>query len=53
MDMDNSLKGYPWNDIVSKERTAEFIFENMLVMLRKGEKDMCFLTTILKRIFSD
>ncbi|KGK89505.1 TetR/AcrR family transcriptional regulator [Clostridium sp. HMP27] len=50
MDMDNDLRDYPWNHIVSKERTAQFIFENMLMMLRKDEKDMKFLTIILKRI---
>lgn len=53
MDMDNGVKHYPWNDIVSKERIAEFIFENMLIMLRKNEKNMSFLTMILKRILSN
>ncbi|WP_097027965.1 TetR/AcrR family transcriptional regulator [Clostridium peptidivorans] len=53
MDMDNCLRQYPWNEIVSKERMAEFIFENMLIMLKKDEEDISFLTMILKRILCD
>ncbi|WP_406243727.1 hypothetical protein ACF3M2_07875 [Tissierella carlieri] len=53
MDMDNELRQYPWSEAISKEKTAEFIFENMLIMLRKEEEDISFFIAILKKIMSD
>lgn len=53
MDMDEKLSQYQWTEIISKERMAEFIFENMLIMLRKGEKDIRFFIVILNKIMSD
>ncbi len=50
MDMDNNLKDYPWCHIVTKEKMAEFIFDNMLIMLKKGEEDIGFFIEILRRI---
>lgn len=53
MDMDDRLRAYPWPELKSKEKTAEFIFDNMMLMLRKGEKDMGFFIILLKKILSD
>ncbi|MEY8416861.1 TetR/AcrR family transcriptional regulator [Tissierella praeacuta] len=53
IDMDNDLKGYPWSEEFSKEKMARFIFENMLIMLRKEEEDISFFITILKKIMSN
>lgn len=53
MEMDNNIKQYQWTDAISKEKTAEFIFENMIMMLKKGEKDMSFFIGILKKIMSN
>ncbi len=50
MDMDNNLKAYPWCHIITKEKMTEFIFDNMLIMLKKGEEDIGFFIEILKRI---
>ncbi len=52
MDMDECIKQYPWTEIVTKEKIAEFIFENMLMMLKKGEKDISFFIEVLKKIMS-
>lgn len=53
MELDNNLKHYLWTEIVSKEKTTEFIFENMLMMLKKGEKDISFFIVILRKIMSN
>ncbi|MDD2482230.1 MAG: TetR/AcrR family transcriptional regulator [Lutispora sp.] len=53
MDMDESLGQHAWTESVSKAKLAEFTFDNMLVMLRKGEKDMHFFIIVLKKIMSD
>ncbi len=53
IDMDDNLRQYKWTDIISKEKMAEFIFENMLLMLRKGEKDISFFIKILNKIISN
>lgn len=53
MDMDNNLKHYPWTETFSKEKIAEFIFENMMIMLRKEEENISFFIIILKKIMSN
>lgn len=53
MDMDECLKKCEWTESVSKAKIAEFIFDYMLVMLRKGERDISFFIIIVKRIMSD
>ena len=53
MDMDNELRQYPWSEAISKEKTAEFIFEIMLIMLRKEVEVISFFIAILKKIMSD
>jgi AcrR family transcriptional regulator len=53
MEMDNNIKQYQWTDVISKEKTAEFIFENMIMMLKKGDKNMSFFIEILKKIMSN
>ncbi|MGE5678971.1 MAG: TetR/AcrR family transcriptional regulator [Pseudomonadota bacterium] len=52
MDMDDIIRNYPWSNEVSKEKLAEFIFDNMLIKLRKGEKNMDFLIMVIKKILS-
>lgn len=53
IDMDNELSQYSWSEIISKERIAEFIFENMLMMLRKEEENISFFIAILKKIMAN
>ncbi len=53
MDMDNDLRECPWSEMFSKEKMAQFIFENMLIMLRKEEEDISFFITILKKVMSN
>ncbi|WP_205410129.1 TetR/AcrR family transcriptional regulator [Clostridium sp. BL8] len=50
MDMDDTIRNYPWSDEISKEIMAEFIFDNMLIRLRKGESDINFFIVIIKKI---
>jgi AcrR family transcriptional regulator len=52
MDMDDIVRNYPWGEEVSKEKMAEFIFQNMLIELRKGEKDINFFIIVMKKILS-
>lgn len=53
IDMDNNLQQYPWTETISKEIMAEFIFENMLIMLKKDKKDMKIFIEVLKKIMSN
>ncbi|MBU5438035.1 TetR/AcrR family transcriptional regulator [Tissierella sp. MSJ-40] len=53
IDMDDSLRSYPWTESFSKQKISEFIFENMLIMLKKGEKDISFFMMVLKKIMSN
>lgn len=53
MDMDNNLRQYPWSETISKEIMAEFIFENMLIMLKKEKEDMKLFIELLKKIMSN
>lgn len=52
MDMDEIVRNYPWSEEVSKEKMAEFIFDNMLIKLRKGERDINFFIMVMKKILS-
>lgn len=52
MDMDDIVRNYPWSEEVSKEKMAEFIFDNMLINLRKGERDINFFIKVIKKILS-
>ncbi len=52
MDMDDTVKNYPWSEETPKEKVAEFIFDNMLVSLRKGEGDINFLIKVINKILS-
>jgi len=52
MDMDEIVRNYPWNEEISKEKMAEFIFDNMLIRLRKGERDVNFFIMVVKKILS-
>ena len=52
MDMDDVIRNYPWSEEALKEKMAEFIFDNMLMRLRKGEKDINFFIMVMKKILS-
>ncbi|QGU96191.1 TetR family transcriptional regulator [Clostridium bovifaecis] len=52
MDMDDIVRNYPWSEEVSKEKMAEFIFDNMLIRLRKGERDINFFIMVMKKLLS-
>ena len=53
MDMDDDIKLYQWSETITKEKVAEFIFENMINLLRKDTKDISFFIEILKKIMSN
>lgn len=53
MDMDTSISDDVWKNGISKEKTAEFIFDNMILMLKKDERDFGFFLAILKKIMSN
>ena len=53
MDSDESISDKVWGDCISKEKTAEFIFDNMLLMLKKDESNLEFFIAILKKIMSN
>lgn len=52
IDMDEIVRNYPWSEEFSKEKIAEFIFDNMLIKLRKGERDINFFIIAIKKILS-
>lgn len=52
MDMDENISSKEWGACISKEKTAEFIFDNMLLTLKKDESDFEFFIAILKKIIS-
>ncbi|AFS77868.1 TetR-family transcriptional regulator [Gottschalkia acidurici 9a] len=52
MDMDDDLRTYPWSEGISKEKMAEFIFDNMFIKLRKGEPDISFFIIVIKKILA-
>jgi|GEM_PF-2000746 len=53
MDSDENIMGKVWDDCITKEKTAEFIFDNMILMFKKDEGDFEFFIAILKKIISD
>ena len=53
MDKDEVVRKYPWSEEVSKETMAEFIFDNMLINLRKGERDINFFLMVIIKILSN
>jgi len=53
IDMDKELQKYPWSQTISKENMSEFIFQNMLIMLKKEKEDMKFFIELLKKIMSN
>lgn len=53
MDRDKDVSKTLLNNNISKTRVAEFIFDNMLIMLKKDEKDFSFFISLLKKLLSD
>lgn len=49
MDSDKSIDKYIWSSSITKEKTAQFIFDNMLLNLKKGERNFEFFIEILKK----
>lgn len=52
MDSDKNVSKKLLENRISKERMAEFIFDNMLLMLKKNEKDSEFFIKVLMKIMS-
>ncbi|XMB86821.1 TetR/AcrR family transcriptional regulator [Mycoplasmatota bacterium WC44] len=52
MDRDENINSNIWENGVSKEQTAEFIFDNLLIMLKKDDSDFDFFIRILKKVMS-
>lgn len=50
MDQEESIP--VWTNGITKEKIAEFIFDNMLLMLKKDERNIEFFIEILKKIMS-
>lgn len=53
IDNDENISDKLWDDCITKEKAAEFIFDNMIIMLKKDEGNFEFFIAILKRIMSD
>lgn len=53
MDSDKSIGKHIWSSSITKEKTAQFIFDNMLLNLKKGESNFEFFIEILKKIMSN
>lgn len=52
LEMDHMIKEKVWDDEISKEKTAAFILDNMLLMLKNEKSDFAFFTAVLRRILS-
>lgn len=52
MDSDENISNKVWEGGITKEKTAEFIFDNMVLMFKKDESDSEFFIAILKKIMS-
>ncbi len=50
IDRDPDLQDYPWSEVISKEKMAEFIFDHMLIILKKEKGDLTFFIALLKQI---
>lgn len=50
IDRDPDLQDYPWSEVISKEKMAEFIFDYMLIILKKEKGDLTFFIALLKQI---
>lgn len=53
MDEDDNIRSCEWNSLISKERTAEFIFDNMIVLFKKDESNPEILIEVLKKIMTN
>lgn len=53
IDMDGNLQSYQWSKSISKDNMSEFIFQNMLILLKKEKKDMKLFILLLKKIMSN
>ncbi|QVK20484.1 TetR/AcrR family transcriptional regulator [Mycoplasmatota bacterium] len=53
IDNDTSISDNIWVDGISKEKTAKFISDNMLIMLKNNEEDLSFFISLLKKIITD
>lgn len=53
MDKDENISDKVWQNGISKEKTAEFILDNMILMFKKDESDFEFFLAILKKIMSN
>lgn len=50
MEMDNTISAKVWDDEITKEKTAAFIFDNMISILKKEQGDFNFFIAVLKKI---
>lgn len=53
MDKDENISEKIWQNGISKEKMAEFILDNMILMFKKDESDFEFFLAILKKIMSN
>ncbi len=52
LNKDESLSHRSWKEEMTKDMLAEFIVDNMIIMLKKEESDIGFFILILKKILS-
>ncbi|MEG1254785.1 TetR family transcriptional regulator [Clostridium sp.] len=50
LDSEKTISNETWTETFTKEKLAEFIFSNMLAMLKRGEEDISFFLEGLKRM---
>jgi len=50
MDRDDYIKNKIWSGEITKEKTAKFIFDNMFLMLRRGDRDLGFFIATIKKV---
>ena len=53
IDRDKSITKEKWENKISKEKMAEFIYDNMILMLKKDEKNIEYFIVILKKVMSN
>lgn len=50
IDMDNTVSAKVWDEEITKEKTAAFILDNMISILKKEQGDFNFFIAVLKKI---
>lgn len=49
LDKDNNISSVAWTDTLTNSAFVDFVFANMMMSLRKGDKDCAFLIELIRR----